>query len=433
MAYTPQTWVDSPSGVDNTVNAARLNYIEQGIEEAHILAAGGGGGGGGGTQQYLTVASSQLPAPIRDACDYVCTGVNDQIQINTALRRASRPNDGFTGAEGRIGVALVGPRFFVGNSTAGLGAGAITMYPSTHLVGAGPGTIITPQWSSNVDRGCIELVNVNTAHTRISNFTIGNHNAVVVNGHGVKYTNNGTADAYEFMTGSDTFHQISYVTTLKTAGHGFWLTGTTGGNREAQIHNCLAWASEGKGFWLDGSSDCQISDCRATGGGDNPRFHLAGGNVKAANCKSYFSGNTAGNLGATAGDGFLVTSSRIAIANCDAQDNGRWGFNISGANVTATGLVADSNSRGTTSGGGFTLSGQGVYEGIHAHNRTQNAITQNRGIVFTGSPKLYLTGRVSMDQLIDGPGTAVQGTVTGYVRVVRDGTGADATSLYSVG
>lgn len=418
MAYTKQTWTDDVS----SANAARLTHIEDGIEAAHLL-------GGSTRGQYLTVGSNELPAAAKSLCDYVCDGVDDQVQINQALQRASRPADGF-GGEGYIGVALVGPRFYVANNN----TTPILMYPSTHLTGAGQGTLITPQWSSTTStRGCIELLNSNVAHTRVSNLTIGTHNGSKFNGYGIFYTQNGNADTYEIKTANDPFNFIDSVTVAFSRRSGFFVTGTAGGARETQIFHCVAWACDERGFYID-SSDCQISDCRATNGGNFARFQLAGGNVKMANCKAYFSGLGAG-AGGTSADGFQVTSSRIAIANCDAQDNGRWGFVISGQDVTATNLVADSNARLTSAGGGFSISGRGVYEGIHAHNRTQNAITQNNGIVFSGTPKIYITGRVGLDQLISGPGVAVSGALAAnsYARIIRDGSGADLQTLYSVG
>lgn len=33
--YTPQTWSDTPGSPNAQVNATRLNYMEQGIDEAH--------------------------------------------------------------------------------------------------------------------------------------------------------------------------------------------------------------------------------------------------------------------------------------------------------------------------------------------------------------------------------------------------------------
>jgi hypothetical protein len=390
--------------------------MEDGIEEAHLLAAGGAGGTS--TQQYVTVGSSELPADVKAACDYVCDGVDDQIQINAALLQASRPADGF-GGEGRIGVALIGPRFYTAQNQSGAGLGAITMYPSTQLVGAGPGTIVTPMWSTNVDRGCIELLNADVAHVRVSMLTIGRHNAVVSNGHGVKFTNDGSALVYNLPSGSDPLIQLDRVYVNQANGSGFILTGATGGARGTLLDHCTAWSCTERGFWID-SSDCHIDECIANGGGNFPRFELAGGNTKIANSKAYYSGNRTGD--GTLADGFVVSSSRIELVGCSAQDNGRWGFRFLAGDVTATGLVADSNSRASTVGGGFEIAAAGKYD-LHAFDRNQTpASRQNTQIAFSGTRQVHLMARTSL-----GPGPAAGPHVSGspaansFMRVVRDG------------
>ena len=142
-----------------------------------------------------------------------------------------------------------------------------------------------------------------------------------------------------------------------------------------------------------------------------------------ANCKTYYSGN-----GTTNGDGFLISSSRCEIANCAAQDNGRWGFRFTGVDVSATGLVADSNSRTQTDGGGFSIEANGMFEGLHAFDRNQTpASRQLRGIVLSGSREIYLTGRISVPSgTAEIVGTPAAGS---YVRLVRPQSG----SVFSVG
>jgi hypothetical protein len=392
------------------LNIALAQFQEQ-------LGAGDGTGGiaGGAAKQYLTVGSNELPPEAKAACDYQCDGVDDQVQINAALARASRSLDGF-GGEGYIGVALVGPRFYVANNN----TTAITMYPSTHLTGTGPGTIITPMWSTAVDRGCIELLNDATAHVHVSNLTIGRHNAVQSNGHGIKFIQSGDADNYEFKTGSDPYIHITRVNALMMSGSGFYITGLAGGARETQISHCLAWTCAERGFFID-SSDCQISDCRATGGGNFARFEIAGGNTKIANCKAYFSGNRVGD--GTTADGFWLSSSRISITACDAQDCGRYGFNFTGSDVTASALVADSNSNKTANGGGFFIAAKGMYSGLNSYNRPQTpAFPQNKAFILSGNPQVYLTGRAGLANTTGGVSLTGTAANESYVRIVQDGS-----------
>lgn len=407
------------------IKAAAPAADDDAATRAWVLAQVGTGGGSSttavGRTGRVTVASVFAPAYVKDACDFVCTGTDDQLVINQALLRASRPNDGF-GGEGLIGVELVGPTFYPGHNN----TQPITMYPSTALWGNGAGTLISPQYGTAwALRGVIELLNTTTAHVRVSDLTIGRHNAVYFNGSGIKFTGAGDGAAYEIKSGPDPYNWISHVNVHFANSKGIWLTGTTGGSRESQLSHCLLWNCMEQGLLIDNSSDSQVSDMRANGGGAFPRFEIGGGNTKIANCKAYYSGNQ----NATAGDGFLFNSSRVEAANLAAQDCGGWGFRFTSTDVSASGLAADSNSRqaaGATTGG-FEIAGSGFYSGLHAFDRGQTpASPQVRGIVITGSPQIYLTGRSRVpsgtEHVVGTPGA------NSHARVVRDGT-----TLFSVG
>jgi hypothetical protein len=367
---------------------------------------------GTNTVGVLTVASSESPQAVKDACDYVCTGTDDQTVINQALLLASRAGDGF-GGQGYIGVQLVGPTFYVCND----GATSITMYPSTHLFGSGPGTLIRPMWPTNLDRGAIELISNSTAHVRVSNLSIGRPTAVTFNGSGIKFIGTGQGDQYEIKTANDAYCVIDHVNVLFAGRKGIYISGTSGGLRETQISHCVLWNAAEEGILVSSSSDCQISDCRANGGGSFPRFSLSGGNSKIANCKAYFSGGSS-SLNA---DGFLVSSSRCEVVGCSAQDNGRYGYNISSLSANISACTADSNSRLQSDGGGFLITSDCSAQGLVAFDRGQTVTSpQNRGIIFSGVPQVNLTGYVDVDS-----GTNhVVGTVAAesFVRIVRRGT-----------
>ncbi len=420
--------VDSTELASNAVTTAKI--ADSNVTIAKLSASGTAGGttylrgdgtwatppGAGGAipSGAVTVASSDAPVAVQNACDYVCTGTNDQTIINQALQAASRANDGF-GGDGRIGVCLVGPTFYVGNNN----STSITMYPNTHLFGFGQGTLISPQFTTvGIDRGVIELYDNMTSHTKVSDLTIARTGAVKWEGHGIKYVGSGVGDNYDIKSGNDAYNRIENVWIGFAKGKGAWISGTSGGSRETQIMHCVFWSCDQQGLFIDGSSDSQISDCRANGGDGYAAFDLGGGNTKIANCKAYYTDNH---------DGFSISSSRCEIANCAAQDNGRWGFRFTGSNVTASGLVADSNARNDSAGGGFAIESSGVYEGLHAFDRGQTpASPQNRGVVFTGSPEVYLSGRVAVDS---GSNYIVNSPSAGsYARVIRNGS-----TLYSVG
>lgn len=360
------------------------------------LSPGAGGGGGPITTSprpaYLTVASNNLPANVKAGADFACDGVDDQVEINAALALATRPGDGF-GGQGFNEVRLIGPDFSVADDN----ATSIKMYPNTRLVGSGWGTLITPKWTSSAStRGCIELFSDTTAHVQVADLGIGRVNAVTSNGSGIVFSQTGIGDAYQIMTGNDPFCKIENVLIRKMSQHGIYCTGNTGGAREMQIYGCVTFGTGGAGIWVESSSDSQISSCRTANAGTHG-FILAGGNTKLADSKAYYA----------VLDGFSVTSSRCEVGDCAAQDNGRNGFNFTGANVTANSLVADSNQRLDQAGAGFAIGADGVFQGLNAFDRAQTpGSPQSVGIRFSGSQHVVLTGRISPSS----GGQAVVGT-----------------------
>lgn len=353
----------------------------------------------------IRVASNDAPADVKAQADYVCAGSNDQTVINTALLAASRPSDGFGGIGGGC-VELVGPNFYVGNNN----TGSITMYPATWLRGSGPATMIRPMFTSYTGLGCIQLINDTTDHTQLSDFTIGKENSSQSNCTGILYTTSASSSgsAYSWDTGSDSFHSIHHISVLKTAGYGLHLSG----GREFQVMDVLAWDTALSSFQIN-ASDSKFTACTAQAGTGGPGFAVAGGNSKLTGCKAYYTDGS--------NDGYYVTSSRAELVGCAAQDNGRYGFNVTGVDVTMSGCVADSNARMDSSGGGFLIGNTGIFEGLHAFDRNQTpASPQLRGIVFSGTPQVYLTGRVRVpsgtNHIVGSPGA------NSYMRVVKDGT-----------
>jgi hypothetical protein len=370
----------------------------------------------------LLVASSEAPQNVKDGADYVCDGTNDQVEINLALKRASRPLDGFSG-EGHIGVELVGPTFYVGQDN----ATSITMYPSTTLWGNGNGTLISPMYTTaGIDRGAIELLNVNTHRVLVSHLTIARHNAITFNGHGIKFVGGGVGDAYQIKSGNDPFNMIQHVNVHRSGGKGIWCTGAAGGSREMQVGWCVLFNCTEQGLLIDGSSDSQVSDIRATGGGAFPGIELGGGNTRLANSKVYYRGNA---TGATSGaDGVLINSSRCEVTSVAAQDCAGYGLNISSSDATVTHFLADSCVAG------YRIAAGGSFHNLQALQRAGGAFPQNVGMEIVGSPKIMLTGKTT----VGATGTAhVSGTpgADSYVRVVRSGAGAAALAqtVYAVG
>lgn len=379
--------------------------------------------GGDPTRDVIVVATSDAPASVTDGADYVLPGTNDHTSINTALIAASRPVDGF-GGSGRGQVLVVGPNAFVGNNN----TGRIQMPPATTLMGAGPGTLIVPMFSSNTGLGAIELLNANCSQVRVSNLGIGKAAQSTSQCHGIKFVGSGDASAYSIDTGNDYFCRIDAVHIHKPVGYGIWTDGTSGGVRETQIHDCVVFNSQSDCYRIE-SSDNKIHSCVATSGSGHG-FYAGGGNTKMTDCKAYYSDG--------AFDGYYIASSRAFLTGCEAQDNARHGFNIqSSSNATLVGCVADSNSRSTTTGFGLVLASNAMVTGIHVFERSQTPTSrQNWGIDFGSVSNVSVTGRVEVPTNVSGvvTGGHTSGTPTGdsFVRLVRGGsywTGSPATTL----
>jgi hypothetical protein len=393
----------------------RGNYISVKARIAALQRAG-----------VLTVASSTLAETDQWACDYACDGIDDQVQINNALKRASRINDGFSGAEGWIGVALVGETFNVGANN-----DPITMYPNTTLSGAGAGTLIKSDFGGGSTKGVIEVVNANVHRCEISDLAIGTTDYFAFNGSGIKLVTNDTGQTYEMFSGNDNFIKIHRVNVFNAQERGIWLQG----GREIQIDNCHIQNARKQGLFVDSHTDAKIHRIVANGNsGTEAGIELSSaGNSQITDCKVFYRGNGSSNVNAP---GFRINSSRITIANCQAQDNGGYGFIFegTGGDHTATNLLADSNSARGSVTGGFYIEVPGVYSAMHALDRNQSTQRQTRGFVFgiytpytpDDYPKVYLTGR---GQTPAGTSIVVNNPhADSYVRLLREGS-----SLYSVG
>lgn len=368
---------------------------------------------------FLTVGSASLPTVYKEACDYTCSGSADQAQINDALRRASRINDGFSTAEGWAAVVLVGDRFSVNSP--------ITMYPNTKLMGGGDGTLIESAYPSGDLRGIIELRNTLVSRCTVSDMSIGSPDGNPFNGSGIKFDMTGDpGDSYDFPTGGDAFIKIRRVGVYNPMQRGIWLID----GREAQIDNIHVQNARKQGLFVDDHSDVKITRVVANGNaGTEAGIEITGGNGQITDSKVFYRGNKDGSTPTPTGSpqhGFKINTSRMTIGDCQAQDNGGYGFYIQGADHSVSNCMAESNSAQDPGYGGFFIAASGSYSGITAYVRANNYLYQNRGVVFSGSPQVYMTGRVDVqsgsNHVVGSPGA------NSYVRLVRGGA-----TLHSVG
>lgn len=369
MAYTPQTWADG----DNTkpLSAARMTYMETGIDQAHdgIMPTGGSTGQvltkNSGTNYdagwaattaqrpvFLQVASNDAPTDFKNSADYVCDGTADQTEINTALNRAaplvSRNSNMLAGAEQLGKVLLSGGRFNC--------SGSINIPTGVHFQGVG--------WLSEVRAvscnsvGLLMLRNVSDHLVQVSEmFLYGNYSAGgTCNGIDFDMTSSTNAGVSAYPSSSpDSYHHIHdlYIDAFSSGTrHGIRLWATsTANNRGNIIDRCQIRNISGDGIHLSAASDSFIANTHiGTVGGSG--FRIATGNCKVVNCKSFYCDTY----------GLYATSGRGTLTAFESQDDAT-GLYFDASPWSCSSITADTSSvAGVRVGSGqLTLSGLAIY------------------------------------------------------------------------
>ena len=357
----------------------------------------------------LIVAGADAPAAVKAGADYVCDGSsggnNDQVELNAALLAAFRQSAGTWGQVMVIGNLRI-------NAPTIMRSGNV-------LAGVGPGAIIkSVGMASGV--GMVELADKNQHMTTVRDLTLDGNGSSGGGSWGVRYVNSdgggdGNTGLNQPGNSPDASHRLSdvFVKAFTTGTrHGIYL----GDNcRETQGSRIRISQVSGNGLFLDGASDGKFVQVISITNGNG--IVVGGGSNQFTMCKASYCDV----------DGWVVSSSRAHLTGCHGQDNGRWGYNVTGSTPTFASCVADSNQRlDAANGGGFSLNAAGMYEGLDAYDRGQTpASPQLRGIVMGPSiGASYVTGKASVPS-----GTGhVSGTAPQYARIVRA-----SSTLYAVG
>lgn len=360
---------------------------------------------------FLVVAASDAPAAVKGAADYVCDGVDDQIEINAAIAAAALGVGIGWGL-----VQLTGGFFKV--------SGSVIMRTGVAVSGSGFLTIV--QSVGMGARGVFELFDLNTHLTMLKDMTIDGNFTNGGSSHAIAYRNSdGNLGDPKGLTGDhsatpgndpDSSHVVSDIFIRAFGGgtrHGVFMDADA---RDPKVSRVRVRACSGTGFKMNASSDGKYSQNIAIGCGIG--WEVGGASNMFTTCKAAYAD----------GDGWQVSSSRAHLVGCHAQDNGRHGFNVTGIDAALTGCVADSNRRLDVAGYGLVIGAdRGVFEGIHLYDRGQSAQQQTQGVDFTASATdIYLTGHIRLPS-----GTAYTNGAPGansYVRLVRVGS-----TVYSVG
>jgi len=412
----------SKAGVD--VGSRRtINFIEgtnvtftitddSGNEEIDITINAALTGGTVSNAGFIIVASDDAPTAVKNAADYTCDGVDDDVQINAALVDAAplASRSGPVGAEQRGRVLLTGGQFVIESP--------ILMYTGTTLWGSGNltqlvNTNITSSAGAGTNIATIKLFDTNTHLVEVGHLWIdGNWASGGNNSHGIAFeTGSGTHSAYP-DTNPDADIKIHdlLITGHDNAGtrHGIFLDDDMRGSiiDRVQIRSC-----SGNGIYLLASPDSHISNVHI-GTIDGSGIVLAGGNNKVMNCKAYYCDSW----------GLDVQSGRCTIGSFESQDNAN-GVRLSANHINASGIVID------------TSNTEGIYiDGDHIHadavvflRASGRYASQTRGCYMqAGSTNCH--AKISVDP--SNITTERGGTWTGTANFIRI---SDGSTLYTVG
>ena len=275
----------------------------------------------GSTSVSTIVAASDAPAAIQSLADYVCDGVDDQVQINLAIDN----------------LAPLGGRVQLSQGTFSC-SGAVRMRRRTSLFGQGRSTILQAvgTWAAfdgTAPGAMIEPIDDTVDKTFVGFLAIDGKRYQGANIRGVYY-NITTRDFFD--ESSDAAHYFTDLYIFETRSHGFRLDGSN--NRAAcvtrvRVYNVGAEnLTVAHGFFVD-AVDAFYTQCES-GSSTGSGFYVNGANNRFTNCKSWFSDLS----------GWQIRIPRNQFSACESQDNQEHGFFMTTGPNSLVGCHADSNS-----------------------------------------------------------------------------------------
>jgi hypothetical protein len=330
--------------------------------------------------------------------NYTCDGTADDVEINAAITAAS---------------AAGGGKVLLSEGTFTLAA-AVQMRSKVDLVGQGWGSILSAVASLNGNM--VTLQNTSAGEFFIRSLAIDGNKASQASGGGINFDWSGGSFTYGGATCG-----LEQVFVRKTKGDAITLKRTDGGNNW-YANSVFVHSPDGIGFNLQ-ASDGQWANCASekTGlqgwqiGGTGACNHLT--NCIAAD---------AGQITASVGTGFKLSSGRIQLTGCFSQHNSLHGIWVLNNDTTLVGCHADSNSyaNGSANASGFyveTSTLRTIMSGCHSYDTAAGGSrTQAYGY--------YLNG--TCDNVLIGNSVAYN-NVTAPILDNTSGTTVDYTTLRS--
>lgn len=374
-------------------------------------------GTGGLAPPTCLVVSADMPLAYRSTAAeagghvFVCDGTNDQAEIQSAINLAaalaSRNSTSPAGAQQRATVELTGGRFNISS--------AILMRTGVRLTGAGWLTELRAVSCNSI--GLIMLASVNEHLVQVDNlYLYGN------------FSSGGSCSAIDFvMTGSTNAGVATYPSSDPDSYHkicDLYIDGFTSTAERNGIRLFCASTANQRGWIID---RIQIRN-------------ISGNGIEVVSSSDGFISNV--HMGTVTGDGFLLTSSNIKMANNKAFYCDGWGLNwqseqgtctameiqdcAKGVNAAArqssiTGLIID----GCSTEGLLVAASRQTITGFSISKAASRYGTMALGVRFASGDECLLMGAVASTSIttrISGtPGTGTYARITGNATVYSAG------------
>jgi hypothetical protein len=281
----------------------------------------------------LSVAAADAPQTDKDIADYVCDGVNDQVEIQAALDAVAKEKISYGGNGGTV--YLVGRRF---NISANVGV------PTQAVLDAQDAWFFALKWTGYTgdQAGVVQLATPNTQYAQVRNLNINVGNVDVC---GVYV---GVAGAQEW----DAFIRLENLFIVNAGQHSVRWDNLSGGKcRGNMASNIRSLNPKGSGFYVNcPDSFYHMLDSGSSG---SHGFTIVHSNGRFTSCKAWFSD----------GSGFYFAKGRDnQLAACESQDNLNHGYELSSKGNVLSACKADSNGyNGVKTSGQPTNLGSGFY------------------------------------------------------------------------
>ena len=221
-------------------------YISQ-LESEQQGGGGGGGGGASGVHPTFLVAAYNARQEVKDAADYVCTGADDDVQIQAAMDAIGSNDigqDGNWGTHGRV--LLSEGNFHFGD--------AIYVPNGCHLQGSGKGiTIIQPNGPGDGP----------PVYIYDDGFNAGGPLSMILSDFSIDGQNEGalTVDGIFIINDAANYMLIENIAIYSIPDTGLWIDSSFTADHSATVRNIDIFDTGDWGFYC-GRNNTHVSDMR---------------------------------------------------------------------------------------------------------------------------------------------------------------------------